>query len=270
MKNGLYENISNSEYHSADGVSSTQFSMMELSQRVYELRHLFKYDNPNFDVGNLLHTAILEPHLLDKEFLEGETLGVDTESNKALKFLHKDKIIVGRGMISEAKEIANRVHQVFPEIFSNPETKYEVSAFYNSIDTKLLFKARPDILFKKPNSNDYIIFDIKSSKETTKKGFEATIEKYNYPLSASWYTDTLRLLGVNVIGFAWIVVPKTVPNKPFAMMCSDELMEKGRDKYNTLLNEYMEYKNSGFDERKYTTAHSYEYRRENYMNGAKQ
>ena len=266
MKNGLYENLNNKDYHNIDGVSSTQFAMMELSQRVYELRHLFKYDNSNFDIGNLLHTAILEPHLLDKEFLEGKTLGIDTESNKALKFLHSDKIIVGKGMISEAKEIANRVHQVFPEIFANSDTKYEISAFYSNTDIGLLFKARPDILFKKPNKNEYIIFDIKSSKEVTKKGFESTIEKYNYPLSASWYLDTLRLLGINVVAFGWIVIPKTVPNKPFAMMCSDELLEKGRDKYNTLLNEYMEYKNNGYDERKYTVAHSYEYRRNNYTN----
>jgi hypothetical protein len=264
-KNGLYTGISNEEYHSVDGISSTQFSIMEKSQKAYELRHLFKYTTQAFNNGNLIHSCILEPHTVEDIYMEADTKNCDTQNAKAKQLLHNDKIVVGNGAIREAKEIAEKVWAVYPEIFEDKNTQYEVSAFYNNKEFGLLYKARPDILYKIPNTNNYIIFDLKSSRENTKRSFEKnSIAKYNYDLAGAWYMDTLKLLGINVVAFGWIVVPTSIPNIPFSIIASGELLEKGRDKYNKLLNEYIEYKNNGIDTRKYEEAHSWEYIRELY------
>ena len=43
-KEGIFFDMSNEEYHSLDGLSSTQFQDLDLSVAIYENRHLFKYD----------------------------------------------------------------------------------------------------------------------------------------------------------------------------------------------------------------------------------
>ena len=66
IKEGIFFDMSNEEYHSLDGLSSTQFQDLDLSVAIYDNRHLFKYDCEAFRVGTLNHTALLEPHLLDR------------------------------------------------------------------------------------------------------------------------------------------------------------------------------------------------------------
>jgi len=144
--------------------------------------------------------------------------------------------------------------------------KKEISIIYFNDDTKLNHKCRPDIWLQ----NLGLILDLKSSKETNHIGFESCIEKYNYHVSAAWYKDTIneaiKKLKLNiplVRVFGWIVAPKFEPYKPFAFVCSDELMEKGREKYQNLLNKYIEVRDGGEDEL-FKTAHSWEFKKENY------
>ena len=44
IKEGIFFDMPNEEYHSLDGLSSTQFQDLDLSVAIYENRHLFKYD----------------------------------------------------------------------------------------------------------------------------------------------------------------------------------------------------------------------------------
>ena len=44
IEEGIFFDMSNEEYHSLDGLSSTQFQDLDLSVAIYENRHLFKYD----------------------------------------------------------------------------------------------------------------------------------------------------------------------------------------------------------------------------------
>lgn len=258
IANGIHKGMSNKEYHAIDGMSSTRFSIMKKSQRAYKHRDLFAYSTPSFSLGDLRHTSILEPHRLETEYLESSTLTVDSVASTNLANANPDKIVVGRGMIETSRIVSKRVHSVFGEFIDGSDK--EVSIFYNCPHTGLLFKIRCDMLFKRPDGK-YIIFDIKNSKENTQKGFEFSIESYDYDLQASWYKDVARLAGLDVVAFGWIVVPSTEPNVPFGMLCSEELEVQGRTKYTDLINEYVEYKKSGADDRLFQQAHGYRYKK---------
>ena len=263
INQGVFENMSNEDYHAIDGISSTQFQDMELSIAIFLNRHIFKYDCEAFAVGNLIHTAVLEPHLLD-DYLECSTLKADTVQAIALGKNNPDKIIVPKGSIEVAKEIAKKVMLVYGKYIVS--SLKESSVITMNKDTGLIHKCRPDIWMQQSG----IILDLKSSKETTHLGFENTIEKYNYHLSAAWYVDTcnyliesLKLDIPKVTQFGWIIAPKFPPYKPFAFICSDELLEKGRAKYTMLLEKYKSVRDGGKDEL-FKTAHSYEYKKSNY------
>ena len=89
----MIEGLSNEEYHAVDGLSSTQFDLMRKSMAAFKYRKEFKKESVAFDEGNLIHDAILLPHLVEQNYLESPTKGGDTEAAKKLKRDNPNKII---------------------------------------------------------------------------------------------------------------------------------------------------------------------------------
>jgi hypothetical protein len=153
-------------------------------------------------------------------------------------------------------------------------TKKEVSFFHKHKETGLIFQIRPDIL----NLTIGLLMDLKSSKANNKREFEKIIEEYDYDLSVAFYFDVLGWCGhkMNLDYVGWVVLPKNKPNIPFVVKISQELLEKGRSKYQRLLTKYIDYKKSeselGKDDANLiysdiasTTAYSWAYRKENFI-----
>lgn len=264
----MIEGLSNDDYHNFGGLSSTKFSLMRLSFRVFEHRHLFDFSKPAFDEGSLIHDCILLPDTVDDSYIESPTVGLDTKAAKELRDANPNKTVVGQGMIEYYKGVAKLVHVIFPFI-PLPTTKTEVSFFHQDKDSGLIFQVRPDIY----NPDVGLLYDVKSTKANNHREFEKVIEEYDYDLSIAFYMDVLIMCGykVNIAYTGWLCVPKTAPHVPFLFRVSEELLEKGRSKYQTLLTEYMEFKktdpndlNAIYEDIAKREAHSWQYRRENY------
>jgi len=276
MKNGvpfnkMIEGLSNSDYHNSGGLSSTKFPLMDLSIRAFENRHLFDFDKPVFDEGNLCHDCILLPDLVEDGYIESPTVGLDTLAANAMREENPDKMIVGQGDIEKYQTIAKLVRLIVH--FINFETtKKEVSFFHKHEETGLIFQIRPDIY----NPIIGLLMDVKSTKANNHREFNKIIEEYNYDLSIAFYFDVLKMCGykVEIEYVGWVCVPKTKPNIPFVFKVSQELLEKGREKYQRLLTKYIDYKKNvnGLSENDLIysdiaekVAYSWEYRKENFI-----
>jgi len=270
--NKMIEGMSNSDYHGFGGLSSTKFPLMDLSIRAFKNRHLFDFDKPVFDEGNLCHDCILLPDLVEDGYIESPTVGLDTMAANALREENPDKMIVGKGDIEKYQTIAKLVRLIVH--FINFETtKKEVSFFHKHKETGLTFQIRPDIY----NPLIGLLMDVKSTKANNHREFNKIIEEYNYDLSIAFYFDVLIMCGykVNIEYVGWVCVPKSKPNIPFVFRVSQELLEKGRGKYQRLLTKYIDYeeaiKNGGesneliYSDIASHVAHSWEYRKENYI-----
>ena len=260
IKEGIFFDMSNEEYHSLDGLSSTQFQDLDLSVAIYENRHLFKYDCEAFRIGTLNHTALLEPHLLDR-YIETTTKTFDSEATKKLIAQNPDKEVVALGSIELAKERAEKVKMVYGAYIEM--SLKEVSFIVFDEDLGLYRKCRADIWL--PNHG--IVLDYKTSKETNHNGFERVIEVYNYHISCSWYIDTINMCiekfnlpYPKVTQFGWIISPNYEPYKPFGFIASIELIEKGREDYQRLTNKLLEVRKTGKDYL-FKEAHSLEYKK---------
>lgn len=271
--NTMVENLPNEVYHSILGISSTQLEDLRSSIRLWENRYLFNERKDCFDIGNLAHDCFLLPHLVDEMYLESPTVGLDTIKAKKAREENPDKIIVGQGMIEDYKEKAKNLKVIFP-LIANENVKKEVSFFWRHEESGLLFKARPDIY--EPETGLHL--DFKTTKEENIRGFERVIESLDYEMKLAFHNDVVRECGykVNKELTGWICMPKTSPNKPFGITASQELLEKGRDKYNKEIQKYMKYKEQelmlGANDMKLILsdvfskqAHSWEYRKENYI-----
>ena len=249
VKEGIFFDMSNKEYHEIDGLSSTQFQDLDLSVAIYENRHLFKYDCEAFRTGTLNHTALLEPHLLDN-YIETTTKTFDSEATKKLIENNPDKEVVALGSIDLAKERAEKVKLVYGAYIE--QSLKEVSFIVFDEALGLYRKCRADIWL--PNHG--IVLDYKTSKETNHNGFERVIEVYNYHISCSWYIDTINMCiekfnlpYPKVTKFGWIVSPNYEPYKPFGGLAMPDVIEKGRAKYTALTEKYISVKfENGQDE----------------------
>ena len=260
VKEGIFFDMSNKEYHEIDGLSSTQFQDLDLSVAIYENRHLFKYDCEAFRVGTLNHTALLEPHLLDN-YIETTTKTFDSEATKKLIENNPDKEVVSLGSIELAKERAEKVKLVYGAYIE--QSLKEVSFIVFDEALGLYRKCRADMWL--PNHG--IVLDYKTSKETNHNGFERVIEVYNYHISCSWYIDTINMCiekfnlpYPKVTQFGWIISPNYEPYKPFGFIASIELIEKGREDYQRLTNKLLEVRKTGKDYL-FKEAHSLEYKK---------
>lgn len=269
----MIKGMPNSDYHAFGGLSSTKFPLMDLSIRAFENRHLFDFAKPVFDEGNLCHDCILLPELVENGYIESPTRGLDTLQAKQLREENPDKMVVGQGDIEKYQTIAKLVRLIVH--FINFETtKKEVSFFHKHKETGLIFQIRPDIY----NPKIGLLYDVKSTKANNHREFNKIIEEYNYDLSIAFYFDVLIMCGykVNIDYLGWVCVPKSKPNIPFVFRCSQELLEKGRSKYQRLLTKYIEYKESEkelgrndanliYSDIASHIAHSWEYRKEIYI-----
>jgi len=74
--------------------------------------------------------------------------------------------------------------------------------------------------------------------------------------------EKFKLPFPRITSFGWIVSPHTAPHKPFGLICSDELLEKGRDKYTFRLDKLIQVNQNGEKDYLFHEAHSWEYRKD--------
>lgn len=257
---GVFYDMDIREYHNHKGLSSTQFQDLNLSVAIYENRHLFKYESEAFNIGNLNHTALLEPHLLD-EYIETTTQSFNTTETKRLMEHYVNKIVVPKGSTEIAKERAKKVMIVYKDEVNLSMKEVSFIVFDESIG--LYRKARADMWL--PNQG--IVLDYKTSKETTPEAFRRkSIPSFNYDLSAAWYMDTINMTiekfnlpYPKITQFGWIVSPNYMPYKPYGGAAGPSIIEKGRSKYTQLLDKYISVKFQGGRDEKFKSWETDEY-----------
>lgn len=243
MKEGIFFDISNEDYHKIRAISSTNFSLLEKSVKAYQNKDNFltqAEDSQALIMGSLMHTALLEPDKLEDEYLETTTKTFDTKETKKLISENPNKIIVPLGAIETAKNRAFNTNLIFGDYLEN--AKKEVSFIVYDDEFNIYRKCRVDIWL--PDNG--IVIDFKTSKELNEMDFiRNSLTKFNYHLQASFYIDTINMLidrGIidypKINNFAWIVSPNLEPYIPFGGVASDDLVHQGRIKYRELLSLY--------------------------------
>lgn len=74
MKPGIYDNLSNADYHGGDGISNSGLSLVRKSPMHYLAKRVAANDNARseaFMIGTAFHALILEPELFAKEYTLG-------------------------------------------------------------------------------------------------------------------------------------------------------------------------------------------------------
>ena len=246
---GLIAGMDNHAYHSAPGVSSTQIKKMAVPLEYWDA-----YINPDRDpskqtpammIGSAVHTAVLEPHLLQAEYdVMPEGLDRRTKEGKATY-----AALEASGKTILSADDYKMVTSVQRAVLADPlasgllaDAECEQSFFWRDHDG-ILRKCRTDAI----TANGEFVVDLKTTDDVSKAGFGRTIANYGYHISAAWYLDVLQGLYGNDApqGFAFVAVQKTRPYDVAVHYLNDRQIQLGRMIYRKHLASLIECMASG-------------------------
>lgn len=277
----LSRDLSSEQYHTtANTFSSSQLKTMledpENFYKQYITKELPRKEASTFDVGTYFHTAILEPHLLEKEcaifqgaIRRGKEWDAFKELNKGKAIITKTEHESALGIIAAVKNspIAMSfidgyekevsafldVYVLDKKIFFiwAGETVYRLKRKGWEIDTnysvdslrefgvKIRLKVRADaISFAKKT-----ISDLKSTTGNAKSEYQmrSKIDSYSYDLSASLYLDIFSACsGEDMRSFVWLFASKDFQNCK-SWVASEKNVQIGRAKWSMAVIELAHY-----------------------------
>ena len=248
-EDGIGFRVSDIDYHSSTGVSSSDIKKMAISPLHYENKELFKFSTTSIGLGSLYHAMVLEPHLIGtkyvKEEFEGAELNKNTKAYKEAKaeFVakHIGKEIIDVATYNKAEKMATITKAICGESLNGIVAERAFKIWSKKYQEWLRIKV--DAL----NLKYGVAIDLKSTSEdvTNKKFLETTVAEYKYHVSAALYLDVLKALGYKVHSFIIIFQSNTAPYYCMPYVISKEAIELGRMEYKSALAGWKEYRDNG-------------------------
>ena len=225
---GMHCGISNTDYHSSSGLSSSTLKISLESMYKYKLSidgDLPFKQTPTMALGTAVHAYTLEPENFHNEIAIKPDLG----SSKADKILMSDFEEANQGKVFITKSQAIDARAMSDNILRHPEVAQimrnsvcEQSGFYTDKHTGMSCKYRPDI------RNKHFIADIKSTVSVKPNKFAADINKFGYHVSAAHYLEGDKTLhGTNHEQFIFIAVENKYPFEVAVYTLGAKSLERG-------------------------------------------
>lgn len=239
--------MSNEAYRAAEGISASDFRLLELSPLHYLNRDRFKLEGRAFHFGTLLHAMVLEPERIGEEFVKEDFPGCDANKNsKVYKearrvFLEgcKGKTVVPASEWQTAERMAENVQAIAGGILR--EGMAEASFFTQDEEFGIVRKCRPDYYLREAG----VIIDLKTSRSVDPHEFERAIYDYRYHRQGSWYIDALKMAGFPAETFVIVAVEKTAPHLVRVFEIQPDAITAGREDYRRHLSRLREFNATG-------------------------
>ncbi len=217
---GLFDGISNKNYHAGGGISSTQLKDYIHAPRIYQAYRtgeLVFQTTPAMILGTVVHRLVLEPDDLYNEVAVRQKVDGRTNAGKAYKAEfeadNEGKIIIDAEDFDTAQRVRDSIlaHPEVKQIFASGG-KAELSGYYmdendeHEVGTFQLCRYRPDY------RTDFAIVDVKTCQDASKEGFRYQIKDLGYHISAAHYIAGDRILkGTNHRNFIFIAAETKPP-----------------------------------------------------------
>lgn len=240
----MIKKMSNKQYHAAEGLSKSMMDKINKSPAHFK----YSQDNPEDQteamlLGSLLHTLVLEPKLLKKEYAVMPAIDRRTNAGKAAyaEFLELNvgKTVITEEQLEQASKWADAIkNHPRVKVLMRPKTgQNEISIFWNDKQTGELCKARLDRVV-----DDYII-DIKTASSAQPDDFQRKAYELGYHRQAYWFCEAFEQeFGRQPAGFLFITVEKTPPYNVVVYAATEFFIEVGGIDSRKLLNTYHECK----------------------------
>lgn len=260
------QRLSNEEYHSRPGLSSSDLKALASSPKTWMME---RKKSSAMDLGTVFHDFILEgvdrSLVLPKASLSRKTTNEKGEhgilqlidfSNSYTSFAFKYEEIMGykmeelKGIWDNQKEQMEKKYLLIDEaqkqaleemkesFYSHPESasylnrqdEHGIEESFE-VDARDLFDTKLDVKIRvRPdyyNATEGYIVDLKSTKNSNKFDFRRDMWKFGYHASASLYMEVLALEGIEINSYFLLATENKEPHCTEVYMLSDETLAEG-------------------------------------------
>lgn len=225
LQYGLFDDIPAEIYHGdRSAVSKHWLDLIERSPAHLRL-HLdepIEKDSEALIFGGLLHTMILEPDLIDQEYIVSPKLDKRTKKGKEqfaeIEEKANGRIIIVDHLFDKAKAMATaaRNHSKAKKILANG--KAEVTKVWNDDESGEKCKARADWIHA-----DCLLVDVKTTMDARHDKFVRDLINYRYDVQSGHYTD-----GFEIDKFLFFVIEKEPPYGVSLFVADHEIIQRGK------------------------------------------
>jgi len=254
IKPGIYPDATFEEYISwpcfhKSMVASALRSTAHLDHYIKEEKKSTKV----MDFGSLVDALILEPGILDVQFIETPSEGENAKGevvpwSNRLKFCQKwNQEQEAHGItpysdveMIEAKIIDSNIreHSTASEWLRGGRS--QVAIVWQDKDTGILCKARID--YEKPDR----LTDLKTTSNASKNEFKRTCNNFLYHVQASMYTDGWAILnGGNLLPFGFVVAESEAPYCVATYELGPDSLITGENIFKIAIRRYKDYLETG-------------------------
>lgn len=244
MKTGIYEGVTNAEYHGGPGLSKSGLDVMARSPLHYWSRYLDPQREPveptaSMKLGTAIHTAVLEPDEFSKRHHVAPAVDRRTKDGKAVweaavataEEAGAELISASDALVCNAISAQVRSHPTARKVFETGAA--EMSAYWTDRETGVLCKCRPDWLTLP------LVVDLKSTEDASRDGFMRSAWNWRYHVQAAWYLDGVeQATGQRPDAFIFAAFEKTAPFACAFYYADQAMLEIGRAEYRRLLRLY--------------------------------
>ncbi len=241
------------QYLKAPGISQSRLKAFARSPAHFKVALDEEADPTRATIlGHVFHTAVLEPHLLDKSYyLRPDTykirgVGKDEEKKwngnslwcKEWLERHKDREVLLSHEHADVIAMRKSVMEHPGASAALAEGASEVCLFVKDPETGILLKCRGDRLTGRS------IVDLKSTLDASPAGFAKAILKFGYYVQAAFNLDLANWLNLGKDHFCFIATEKEPPYATAFYELDEASIIKGREQYRywlSLLSYCMEY-----------------------------
>jgi PDDEXK-like domain of unknown function (DUF3799) len=220
-KPGIYDGISNADYHANPALGST--SLKTLATRTpahYQWEKAHPRNTDAFTLGTAVHSLILEDDASNIV-----PVAADNWLTKAAKEAKAEALAEGKQPLLTKEWLqvlvmrdAVMAHPIARDAFT--DHRAEASVFWK--EDGLALKCRPDAW--KPGQ----LVDLKTTVNADPREFGKTAYNFGYHQSAAHYQDGVHLTTGERLPFTFVLVEKTAPYLVSVVRLDDEAVEAGR------------------------------------------
>jgi len=201
------EDMSNEEYHSKDGISSSAVKSVFKKSLAHWKGEKRNANSAAFAIGNAVHANLLEHtrNLVVK--------GPKTKTSTAFKSM-KENLTSDQILLTEVEyNVANCItrgalgNPICANALNHSDRLNEISIFIEDPISGLTLKTRPDLMIESEGT----VYDVKTTQDASPRGFLNECIKYGYFLQGAHYVYTCKLAGFNVSKFSFIACEKSAP-----------------------------------------------------------
>tara|TARA_R100001443_G_scaffold68655_1_gene77331 strand:- start:1525 stop:2313 length:789 start_codon:yes stop_codon:yes gene_type:complete len=236
IKPGLHLDITNEDYHAAEGISSSFLKKWATSTPAHATAEKELGDSPALQIGTAVHAMVLEPEKdLVLEGPDNRRGKVWTEFKEQAAFLGKTPLTSGDFARCKAMADALMSNTECASLLTDKDRICEASVFSKDKKTKQIIKARPDLYIQKKK----IVVDVKTCQDASPSGFPKQLHNLNYFIQAAFYKKVLEIEKLPVEKFVFLCVEKEPPYACLPHILDKEYMEIGMSRVEHTLEEIM-------------------------------